>query len=129
MSRAATVLIVDDEKEQLLVRKMLLENAGYRVLTAHSGREGLKVFRSESIDLVILDYWMGDMKGLAVASEMKRFRPQIPIAIFSAFRPLPAEALGRADAWLVKVEIEPTELLREIDRLLLAKRPGAGLRN
>lgn len=75
---------------------MLLENAGYRVLSANSGREGLKVFRSESVDLVILDYWMGDMKGLAVASEMRRLRPHVPIAIFSAFRPLPDEVLGNS---------------------------------
>jgi len=129
MYRTATLLIIDDEKEQLLLRKMLLEAAGHHVLTAQSGREGLKVFQSEIVDAVIIDYWMGDMKGIAVASEMKRLRPQIPIAIFSAFRPLPDEALGKADAWLVKGEIEPTELLREIDRLLLAKRPGAGPRN
>jgi len=118
MSRNATVLIIDDEKEQLMLRKMLLETAGHRVLTAHSGKEGLQVFRSQAVDAVIIDYWMGDLKGTAVASEMKRLRPSIPVVIFSAFRPLPDEALGKADVWLVKAEIEPTELLQVIDQLL-----------
>jgi len=118
MARNATVLIIDDEKEQLMLRKMLLETAGHRVLTAHSGKEGLKVFRAEAVDAVIIDYWMGDLKGTAVASEMKRMRPAIPVVIFSAFRPLPDEALGKADVWLVKAEIEPTELLEIIDQLL-----------
>ena len=125
MARHATVLIIDDEKEQLMLRKMLLETAGHRVLTAHSGKEGLKVFRSETVDAVIIDYWMGDLKGTAVAFEMKRMRPGIPVVIFSAFRPLPDEALGKADVWLVKAEIEPTELLQVIDQLLgsAAERP------
>ena len=118
MARNATLLIIDDEKEQLMLRKMLLETAGHRVLTAHSGKEGLKVFRAETVDAVIIDYWMGDLKGTAVASEMKRMRPAIPVVIFSAFRPLPDEALGKADVWLVKAEIEPTELLEIIDQLL-----------
>ncbi|HZQ68268.1 MAG TPA: response regulator [Terriglobales bacterium] len=118
MDRTATVLIIDDEKEQLMLRKMLLETAGHRVLTAHSGKEGLRVFRSETVDAVIIDYWMGDLKGTAVASEMKRLHPSIPVIIFSAFRPLPDEALGKADVWLVKAEIEPTELLQIIDQLL-----------
>ena len=126
MARNATVLIVDDEKEQLMLRKMLLESAGHRVLTAHSGKEGLQVFRSEPVDAVIIDYWMGDLKGTAVASEMKRLRPSVPVVIFSAFRALPDEALGKADQWLVKAEIEPTELLQIIDQLLGpdSDRPG-----
>src|SRR5581483_4222900 len=118
MSRNATVLIIDDEKEQLMLRKMLLETAGHRVLTAHSGKEGLRVFRSETVDAVIIDYWIGDLRGRAVASEMKRLHPSIPVIIFSAFSPLPDEALGKADVWLVKAEIEPTELLQIIDQLL-----------
>jgi CheY-like chemotaxis protein len=126
MARNATVLIVDDEKEQLMLRKMLLESAGHRVLTAHSGKEGLQVFRSEAVDAVIIDYWMGDLKGTAVASEMKRLRPSVPVVIFSAFRALPDEALGKADQWLVKAEIEPTELLQIIEQLLgpESDRPG-----
>lgn len=118
MPRTATVLIIDDEKEQLMLRKMLLETAGHNVLTAHSGKEGLQVFRSQQVDAVVIDYWMGDLKGTAVATEMKKLRPSVPVVIFSAFRPLPDEALGKADVWLVKAEIEPTELLQIIDQLL-----------
>ncbi len=44
MSPAAKILIVDDEQEQLMLRKMLLETAGHEVLTAHSGRQVLKSF-------------------------------------------------------------------------------------
>ena len=125
MTKTPTLLIIDDEKEQLVVRKMLFENAGYRVLTAASGKAGLRAFREQPVDVVVIDYWMGDMKGIAVASEMKRLRPRVPVAIFSAFRPLPGEALGTADVWLVKAEIEPGELLQEISRLLNKERPGS----
>ena len=63
----ATILLIDDEAAGLLPRKLLLESAGYRVIDAQSGAQGLQIFQSEQVDAVILDYWMSGMKGTAVA--------------------------------------------------------------
>src|SRR5437879_7977624 len=52
-----TVLCIDDEDDQLLLRKLLLEKEGYRVFTATSGEEGIRLFQTEHMDLVIVDYW------------------------------------------------------------------------
>ena len=60
-SKAATILCIDDEQTALQLRQNLLESAGYRVFGAKSGALGLKAFKSELIDAVILDYWMADM--------------------------------------------------------------------
>jgi response regulator RpfG family c-di-GMP phosphodiesterase len=48
-------LCIDDEEPGLVLRKALLESAGYRVLTARSGREGIRVFESNPVDAVVLE--------------------------------------------------------------------------
>ena len=73
------LLCIDDELGGLEVRKMVLESAGYSVLTAGSGKAGLEIFASQRVDLVILDYAMPEMNGYDVAVEMKRISPGTPI--------------------------------------------------
>src|SRR5437879_13738577 len=80
-NKSTTVLCIDDEEPGLKVRKILLETAGHRVLTARSGGEGIRVCQSEPVDAVILDYWMSGMNGAAVAREHKRPRPSEPTSI------------------------------------------------
>jgi CheY-like chemotaxis protein len=116
-----TILCIDDEEPGLKVRKLLLEASGYRVLTALSGREGIKVFTSEAVDGVILDYWMSGMNGVATARELKRMKPSVPIIILSAYGTLLDETLGVADLWVRKGEEDPQYLLGELDMLLHAR--------
>jgi CheY-like chemotaxis protein len=113
------ILCIDDETTALVVRKRVLESAGYQVTTARSGEEGIRLFLSEVFDLVIVDYWMPNMKGIAVAREMKRIKPAVPIVIFSALSPLPGETIGVADRWILKDE-GPEYLLSAIKSLLEA---------
>jgi len=112
------ILCIDDEQPGLSLRKALLESAGYSVLAASSGREGIRLFESEPVDAVILDYWMAGMNGLAVAREIKRLRPKVPIIILSAFLMFPDETTGLADQCLRKAEIEPEDLLNALAALL-----------
>ncbi len=118
MDHQHTILCIDYEEPQSALRKMVLESAGYRVLTALSGREGIRLFQLESIDAVILDYWMADMKGLAVAKELKRANRNIPIIILSAYTPLLDEAVGLADLWVRKGEEDPDYLLGKLKQIL-----------
>jgi hypothetical protein len=64
------------------------------------------------------DYWMADMNGLAVALELKRINSNVPLVMFSGFRCILDEALGRVDEWLIKGETRPADLLRTISKLL-----------
>lgn len=116
--KSTTVLCIDDEEPGLEVRKILLESAGHRVLTAKSGSEGIRVFQSEPVDAVILDYWMSGMNGVAVARELKKLNPKVPIMILSAYGTLLDEALGVADVWIRKGEEDPQFLLAKVDELL-----------
>ena len=116
--KTTTVLCIDDEEPGLEMRKILLETAGYRVLTAKSGNEGIRVFRSEPVDAVILDYWMSGMNGVAVARELKKISSATPIMILSAYGTLLDEALGVADVWIRKGEEDPQFLLAKLKELL-----------
>jgi CheY-like chemotaxis protein len=116
-ARTRTVLCVDDEKIGLRVRKILLESRGYTVLTASNGPEGLKVFEENHVDVVVLDYYMPDLNGGEVASEMRRRRPGVPIVFLSAYFSLPPEALEVADAFITKGD-PPDVLIQKIQNLL-----------
>jgi CheY-like chemotaxis protein len=120
-SKTSTVLCIDDEEPGLKVRRILLETAGHRVLTALSGREGIEIFQSENVDAVILDYWMAGMNGVATARELKRLKRSIPIIILSAYGTLLDETLGVADVWIRKGEEDPQYLLGALEALLQAR--------
>lgn len=98
----ATILCIDDEPDAIQVRRLLLESEGYQVFDAPTGEEGLRLFRMNKIDAVIVDYWMSGMNGLVVAREIKKLRPTVPIIVLSGFPELPGEAVGIADRWILK---------------------------
>jgi CheY-like chemotaxis protein len=100
--RQKTLLCVDDNQSSLKMCKMVLEDFGYKVLTASNGREGLEVFASHAIDVVILDYQMPEMNGELVAAEMKRTNPRIPILMLSGWVSLPESALQLVDEFVAK---------------------------
>jgi CheY-like chemotaxis protein len=107
--RKKTLLCVDDNQSSLNICKIILEDFGYQVLTARSGREGLEVFASNAIDAVILDYQMPEMNGELVAAEMKRTNPRIPILMLSGWVSLPESALQLVDEFVAKGD--PVQLM------------------
>jgi CheY-like chemotaxis protein len=117
MPRRSLVLCVDDQWNGLEGRKMVLEEAGLKVLIATGGVEALQLFASNPVDLVLLDYHMPGMNGDVVAEHMKTNQPDIPIALLSADEGLPARALTWVDAFVSKSE-SPANLLQIVERLL-----------
>jgi CheY-like chemotaxis protein len=121
-----TILCIDDEALGLQIRKTVLEHAGYRVLTAEDGPTGLALFRRNPVDGVVLDYYMPDMDGGAVAETMRRERPEVPIMLLSAYINLPPETIALVDVTLLKGE-GPVELLEKL-RLMLGTRDASNSR-
>ncbi len=111
------VLCVDDEHIGLQVRKLLLERAGYRVLTAKDGLAGLEILAAEPIEAVILDYSMPGMHGGEVATRMRQIKPAVPILLLSAYVGLPPEVTSLVDLYMTKGEGAPV-LLAKISSLL-----------
>ncbi len=79
----ATFLVVDDEKPLLDFVRRNLEVRGYRVLTASNGLEALAIFKSEQIDLVILDVMMPHLDGLETTRRIRE-SSTVPIIILTA---------------------------------------------
>ena len=116
-NRSHLVLCVDDELVGLGIRKILLERAGYRVLTAADGASGLELFAAHPVDAVVLDYAMPGMHGGQVAEKMRQTKPKVPILLLSAYLDLPAEATSLADLYMTKGEGAPA-LLDKLGNLL-----------
>jgi len=117
MARPRTILCIDDHRNALIGRKMLLENSGYEVLEATGGDEGLNLFRSHPVDAVVLDYQMPGRNGDVVAAKMKRIRSSVPIMLLSAYGPLPESKLKSVDTFVPKSQ-EPKMLISTLQHLL-----------
>ena len=66
-----TILLVDDEIEIIDIQKRYLIQAGYQVLVARDGLEGLDIFRKKPVDLIITDIMMPKMDGYDFISEVQ----------------------------------------------------------
>jgi CheY-like chemotaxis protein len=113
----ATILCIDDHWNGLLGRKMLLENSGYEVLQATSAEDGLRLFLSNAIDAVLVDYQMPGTDGALVAAQMKRLKAHVPIMLLSSFGPLPKRKLQSVDQFVSKSQ-PPKVLLSSLNTLL-----------
>jgi CheY-like chemotaxis protein len=111
------VLCIDDEAVGLQVRKLLLERAGYRVVTASDGEAGLEVFEQQPVEAVVLDYSMPGMHGGEVAAKMRARKPNVPILLLSAYVGLPTDVTGVVDVYMTKGEGAPA-LLSKLRTLL-----------
>ena len=120
----ALILAVDDEKSGLYFRKLILEHAGYMVLSATNVEEAMRLFQQNPIDLVITDHLLGRQTGTQMSEEMKKIRPRVPIVLLSGTQSVP-EKLEHADAFLSKTE-GPEELLQVVRKLLEAHQSSAG---
>ncbi len=114
------ILCIDDAEVALRVRKLVLSSAGYRVLTAASGEEGMEAFKQNPVDLVIADHFLSDKSGSEIATEMKGMKPQVPILIVSASEEPPG-GVEFADGFLSKLD-GPDALLERVAALLADKR-------
>ena len=117
----AHILVVDDNHDGLVVRKSLLEEAGFSVQVASSGEEGLKLFEGANFQVVVTDYRMPRMDGAEVIRRIRALNPAVPIILLSGFvDPLGlTEQSTGADAVLAKNANEAAHLVRLVKRLLI----------
>lgn len=69
------ILIIDDTIDFLEIFSLKLDAAGFRVLTASSGEEGIKIIKANKPDLVLLDMEMPIMNGVEVLMKIKEDKP------------------------------------------------------
>ncbi len=81
---AAVVLAIDDEPGILRLLRLELIGAGFSVLTATGGDEGIAILSSQEVDIVLLDALMPAQPGTEVLAEIKKRWPSLPVIVLSA---------------------------------------------
>lgn len=118
---ARTVLTVDDSPT---IRDMLastLSEAGYRVVQARDGREGIEKLQSEAVDCIITDVNMPNLDGLDMIEQVRRDgrHKAIPILVLTTESAPALKARARkagATGWIVK-PFDPVRLMDAIRRV------------
>jgi PAS domain S-box-containing protein len=117
------ILCIDDEAPGLKLRQLILERKGYSVSTAATVSEALALFKSKDFNLVATDHLLGRETGTAMAKEMKRLKPTVPIILLSGTTDKP-ESFENIDAFVSKAE-GPESFLAKVNELLAQFQAGA----
>ncbi len=80
-----TILIVDDEKNYLVVLEALLDPEGYEIVTADNSQDAIRLIRESDLDLVVTDMKMPGMSGMELLEESKKIKPELPVIMMTAF--------------------------------------------
>ena len=98
------VLCVENHKEYLDALTYMLEAAGYEVVSADTGSQGLSTLMKQPIKGVLLEYDLPDATGSSVRAEMKRIRPEVPVLLFAGVGTQTPFLLRFFDAYLRSAE-------------------------
>lgn len=80
-----TILIVDDEKNYLVVLEALLGNEGYEIITADNAVDALRLIGDSELDLVITDIKMPGMNGMDLLAAAKKINKEMPVIMMTAY--------------------------------------------
>ena len=79
-----SVLLIDDDIHLCVEIRLGLERAGYEVMVATGGNEGLVIFEREPQDVVITDVVMDDGEGVGTMGRLRQLAPDLPVIAISA---------------------------------------------
>jgi DNA-binding response OmpR family regulator len=118
------IVYIEDHADMIDLVTLILEPKGYDIIGAMGGREGFEAIQREVPDLVLLDLMMPDMDGWEVHRRMKADDKlkEIPVIVVTAKDKPIDQVLGlhvaKVDAYLVKADFGPKELLDNVRQVL-----------
>lgn len=80
-----SILVVDDEPNSLFGICQVLTDEGFQTIPAQGGREALERLKTNSVNLVITDEKMPDLRGTELLLEVKKTNPSIPVILMTAY--------------------------------------------
>lgn len=122
------ILIIEDEESIQNIIKAFLEDAGYTVVLAADGLEGIEQFRANKPDLVLLDLMLPKIDGFAVC-EILRKESRVPIIMLTALDDDDSQMKGfdaLADDYITKPFSMPV-VMKHIEAVLRRAEQGAGV--
>ncbi|MEO0287537.1 MAG: sigma-54 dependent transcriptional regulator, partial [candidate division WOR-3 bacterium] len=107
------ILIVDDEKNQRLLLRKLLEREGYSVIEAENGEEAIRKTREEEPEIILLDQKLPDIQGIEILTNIKEINPLIPVIIITAYGEIKdaVEAMRKGAFYYLTKPVNPDELI------------------
>ena len=114
----AYVLVVDDDRDILTLIRMVLEEEGYRVITAENGEQALGRTAEQQPDLILLDLTMPVLNGWQTRERLAETWPQIPVVFMTAGFRAKAEAEAYRVAGYLAKPFDVDDLLRTVSRFL-----------
>jgi DNA-binding NtrC family response regulator len=120
MTENRRILIIDDERPILLTLEALLGRHGYQVETSGTAAQGLKLLKTNSPALVLLDLQLPDAEGLQTLDEIKTEFPSTPVIILTAHDSLhnAIESIKRGAFHFISKPYAPEALLSLVEKAL-----------
>lgn len=114
------ILWVDDEIELLKPHILFLENKGYEIFTANSGRDAIDDCGDEHFDLIFLDENMPGLTGLQTLTKIKEIQPETPVIMItkSEDEGIMTDAIGKKIADYLIKPVNPNQILLSVKKIL-----------
>ncbi|MEN8904489.1 MAG: response regulator [Clostridiales bacterium] len=85
MENKHTILLVDDELDIQKITIMILEDAGYNVMSADNGLSAIEIIKKNTIDILLIDYFMAPVNGEDTIKEIRKFNSELLIIMQTAY--------------------------------------------
>jgi CheY-like chemotaxis protein len=117
-----TVLLVEDNEDNLVVYRTILEHVGYKVIEARDGEEGVSQARRELPDLILMDISIPKMDGWEATQRLKadaatRAIPIIALTAHALEEDRQKAQQAGCDGYLAK-PVEPRRVVQEVERFV-----------
>ena len=116
--RKIVVLVVEDNQFFLKMQRIMLERAGFTVITANDGQQGLDIFKQfrDELDVVVTDLMMPRLNGLELCRRIREQKPATPVVLVTGAGEEVEPGSGGFDAAMRK-PFDPRDLVEVVKQL------------
>lgn len=123
MSNKTKILLIDDNVNQCITLKKILEAKGYQIFSANNSHDAVAMARQEQPDLILLDLILkGDKNGVEIFKDIRIIMPEVKAILITGFGPEEERKL-LPSAWqegvideFIRKPIDPEELIKAIKK-------------
>jgi signal transduction histidine kinase/CheY-like chemotaxis protein len=124
---SATILVVDDDDGVRAVAAAIVEELGFKVLSAGTGKDALQILAEDPrIDLLLTDIVMPEMTGVELARQVRGLRPDLPILFASGYADVRTFGEELEDETVLKKPFRIADVAARLREVLEAKNAGGG---
>jgi two-component system, cell cycle response regulator DivK len=117
-----TILVIEDNEQNMYLVTFILEKHGYKVLQAQTGKDGLVLAQANPIDLILLDIQLPELDGYAIAQMLRKVEKlkDIPIIAVTSYAMTgdKEKALASGCSGYIEKPINPDTFMKEVQQFL-----------